>query len=107
MGLSTDGVPVPDVARSLLAEMGDTAGRFGDPLRTGPGSYYEWLNHAVDGGTVTRLWHAVYRARPDLQSAFPDLAGADREAFLAWAAQSGRREHDVSDHFLVSPDTGS
>ena len=106
-GAFDSGVPVPDVARSLLAEMGDAAGRFGDPLRTGPGSYYEWLNHAVDGGPVTRLWHAVYRARPDLQGAFPDLAGADREAFLAWATQSGRREHDVSDHFRVSPDTGS
>jgi hypothetical protein len=89
-------------------EMGEAAGRFGDPLRTGPGSYYEWLNGGVDGepnapGRVTRLWHAVYRSRPDLQSAFPDLSGADREAFLAWTAQSGIREHDVSNRFLVPP----
>ena len=77
-GAFDNGAAIPDIARSLLAEMGDDAGRFGDPLRTGPGSYYEWLNQGVDGGpnrpgAVTRLWHAVYRARPDLQSAFPDL----------------------------------
>jgi hypothetical protein len=103
-----NGVSVPDIARSLLAEMDDGAGRFGDPLRTGPGSYFEWLNEGVDGerngpGTVTRLWHAVYRARPDLQRAFADPAGADREAFLAWTRQSGMREHAVSDRFLVAP----
>jgi hypothetical protein len=103
-----NGAPVPAVARSLFAEMGDAVDRFGDPLRTGPGSYYEWLTQGVGGepnrpGTVTRLWHAVYRTRPDLQRAFPDVQGADREAFLNWAAQSGIREHEVSDHFLVLP----
>jgi hypothetical protein len=41
-----------------------------------------------------------------VQRAFPDPAGANREAFLAWAAQSGVREHAVSDRFCVtqSPD---
>ena len=96
------------IARSLLAEMDDSAGRFGDPLRTGRGSYFEWLNQGVDGepngpGTLTRLWHAVYRARSDLHSAFADPAGADRQAFLAWTQQSGMREHAVSDRFLVAP----
>jgi hypothetical protein len=103
-----NGAAVPHVARSLLSEMDAAAGRFGDPLRTGPGSFYEWLHQGVGGephepGTVTRLWHAVYRARPDVQSAFPDLSGADRAAFLAWTAQSGAREHEVPDHFHVSP----
>jgi len=107
-GVFDNGAPVPDVARALLAEIGDDGVRFGDPLRTGPGSYYDWLNRAVDGrpnrpGEVTRLWHAVYRARPDLQSAFPDLSGPDRDAFLVWTAQFGLREHSVSDHFIVPP----
>ena len=111
-GAFDNGAPVPDVARSLFANLGDSAGRFGDPLRTGPGSYFEWLNDGIDGepnrpGMLTRLWHAVYCARPDLQSAYPDLSGADRNAFLAWTAHFGIREHQVSDHFLVSPATGS
>ena len=39
-GAFESGAPVPNIrARSLLAEMGDAAGRFGDPLRTGPGRF--------------------------------------------------------------------
>ena len=49
-GVFDNGAPVPDVARALLAEMGDDGVRFGDPLRMGPGSYYDWLNRAADGG---------------------------------------------------------
>ena len=73
---------------------------------------YEWLNQAVEGepnrpGTVTRLWHAVYRARPDLQIAFPDVSwGRSRGISRAGRLSPGCREHDVSDHFLVSPATG-
>jgi hypothetical protein len=105
------GVPIPDIARSLFAEMDDAAGQFGDPLHTGPGSFFEWLNEGVDGepngpGTLTRLWHAVHRARPDLQRAFPDPSGADREAFLAWTARAGIHEHAVSGRFLVAPGAG-
>ena len=105
-GTFDNGAPVPDVARSLFAGMGDAVVRFGDPLHTGPGSYYAWLNEGIDdeperARTVTRLWHAVYRARLDLQRAFPDVLGADRGAFLAWTATSGSAEHQVSEHFLV------
>jgi hypothetical protein len=102
--------PVPDAARSLFIEMGDGAGRFRDPLHTGSGSYYEWLNDGADSEpqrpTVTRLWHAVYRSRPDLQRAFPDVFGADREGFVTWTVQSGIREHRVSEQFVVSPVAG-
>jgi len=105
-GTFDNGAPVPDVARSLFAEMGDAVDRFGDPLHTGPGSYFAWLNEGIDDAperprAVTRLWHAVYRARPDLQRAFPDVLGADRDAFLAWTASSGIGEHQLSEHFLV------
>ena len=48
-GAFDNGAAMPDIARSLLADLGDAAGGFGDPLRTGPGSYYEWLNESVDG----------------------------------------------------------
>jgi len=106
-----NGVPVPAVARSIFADMDEAADQFGDPLRTGPGSFFEWLNQGVNGErekpggspVVTRLWHAVYRSRPDLQRTFPDPSGADREAFLAWAVQSGIREHGVSERFVLAP----
>jgi len=114
-GAFDNGVTVPAIARSMFAEMEDeAAGRFGDPLRTGRGSFFEWLNQGVnvdrgnsDGAAMlTRLWDAVYRARPDLQRVFPDPSGADRAAFLAWTTESGLREHGVSDCFATAPAAG-
>ena len=99
------GVAVPDVTRHLYLQVGDPE-RFGDPLRASlPDSYMHWLNENVDGpvrreDTVTRLWHAIYGWRPDVQRAFPDVLGADREAFLNWSVQYGAHEHRVSDEFL-------
>ena len=106
-GAFDNGVPVPDIARSLYIELGDAVESRGDPLRTAPpNSYFHWLNESVDSqamgtGQVTRLWQAVYRARPDLKIAFPDVLGADRDAFLNWTGQSGVHEHRISDRFLA------
>jgi hypothetical protein len=98
-----NGVPIPDVARTIYAELGAAAERFGDPFQTtSSGSFYRWLNQPADGdGGATRLWQGVYRLRPDVQVAFPDPNGGDREAFLAWAAGSGAAEHDVPEAFLA------
>ena len=104
-GAFDDGVPVPDLARALYLTMSDRE-RFGDPRRTGgPHSYMQWLNEDVDGvlphpQPVTRLWHAVYESRPDLRHAFPDVRGADRQAFLNWTVQCGAQEHCISQAFL-------
>lgn len=105
-GSFDNGVPVPDAARSLYLELGDVVERFGDPLRSAARhSFFSWLNESVEdqpseSQRVTRLWQAVYRSRSDLQSAFPDILGADRDAFLDWTAQSGVREHRISDRFV-------
>jgi hypothetical protein len=105
-GSFDNGAPVPELARSLYLELGEEVARFGDPLHTGhSGSYFDWLNESVDGsdigpGRVTRLWHAVYRARGDLQAAFRDPFGADRRAFLDWTVSFGMDEHGISDRFM-------
>jgi hypothetical protein len=44
---------------------------------------------------VTRLWHGVWRQRPDLQRAFPEPLGRDRRAFLRWAERYGAGEHGI------------
>jgi hypothetical protein len=104
-GAFDDGVPVPEIARNLYLAMSDKE-RFGDPLRTkGSDSYVRWLNQGIDGSepgptTVTRLWHAIYASRPDLQRAFPDLLHGDREQFLAWTVHTGAAEHRIHRHFL-------
>ena len=104
-GSFDNGVPIPDIARRLYQETGDAAGQFGDPfLVSGPDSYFRWLNEPAEGpsgasGTVTRLWHAVYRSRPDLQRAFPDVFGGDNGAFREWILVSGLREHTIGEAF--------
>jgi hypothetical protein len=35
----------------------------------------------------------------DVQRAFPDVLGADRDAFLEWAGGSGAREHGIPEPF--------
>jgi hypothetical protein len=105
-GFFDNGVAIPDVAREIYLELGEAVGPFGDPFRAaGPHSYFHWLDQPVDEfpdpcRKVTRLWQAVYRRRPDVERAFPDLLGADRDAFLAWTASSGAREHAIPERFL-------
>lgn len=101
-----DGTAIPDLARRLYGELGETAAAFADPFRTaGEASFCQWLDQPVDRVTrtshkVTRLWLAVHGARPDVQRAFPDPLGADRKAFLAWATRYGAREHGIPEVFL-------
>lgn len=95
-----DGVPIPAIARELHRELGAEAERFGDPFATGSGTFRAWLNEPVgEGPTVTRLWDAVWRRRPDVQAAMPDHLGADRERFSTWPDTSGRAEYGVPDAF--------
>ncbi len=105
-GAFDNDVPVPDIARALFLELGDKVEAFGDPLESAsPDSYFHWLSEPADGSCdgprVTRLWHAVYHARPDVRRAFPDLFGADRDRFLHWTASSGHGEHRVSERFCA------
>jgi hypothetical protein len=100
-------VPIPDIARLIYRGMGDSADRFGDPIKSQPPeSYFRWLNTAWDSPadsstTVTRLWREVYARRPDVQRAFPDIGGRDRESFLQWTAVHGAKEHHISEGFLA------
>lgn len=98
-GRFDNGVPIPDIARELYLDLGEEAEEFGDPFRTdGLGSCFDWLNEPVADG-ITRLWHSVHARRDDLQTAFPDPLGADREAFARWTFSSGEREHSVAAAF--------
>lgn len=101
-----DGEPIPALARELYRRLGEDARRFGDPFATGsPSSFRAWLDQPEPetvprGPGLSRYWQGIWSWRDDLQRAFPDPTGADRERFLAWASTSGRREHPGSDAFL-------
>ena len=85
-GLFDDGSRVPDVARHLYAALGPARARFGDPFRTGRGSFHEWVHAPVDdvAPTITREWIEAHQRNPHLRDRFPDPLGADRERFHAW-----------------------
>lgn len=120
-----NGIRIPEIARLLYRGLGTDVDRFGNPFAVGgQDSFVDWLNQEVrpllagtesappsaprsapssapSASTVTRLWDAVYRTRPDLQVAFPDYLGADAEAFCEWAAASGAREYDIDPYFVI------
>lgn len=91
-----NGVAIPELARRLYLDLGDGVAGFGDPRATaGADSFWQWLITPEPPGPVSRLWMAVYRSRPDVQLAFPDVPGNDTGRFLAWAATSGVAEHAI------------
>jgi len=104
-GAFDNGVAIPDVARRLYHTMLSAVDQFGDPFQaSGSQSYFRWLNEPAEGtsgssGSVTRLWHAIYQARSDVQRRFPDIFDADNRAFQEWITLSGRREHNIADAF--------
>jgi hypothetical protein len=104
----SNGVPIPTVVREIYLDLGEQVERFGDPFRAEtPASFYHWLRAPVEGQAggdtpVSRLWAEIHRRRPDLQQAFPDPFAADRDAYLAWTAHDGRREHDIPDELVTT-----
>lgn len=98
-----NGVGIPGIARQMYRDLGDMVESFGNPFETvPPHSYFRWLNQSV-GSNVTRLWEAVYRHRPDVQRAFPDILGADRDAFLDWTVRHGAGEYGIPDALRLPP----
>ncbi len=49
---------------------------------------------------ISRYLYAIYEARPDLQHAFPNLAGKDADLFLDWVLEDGVVQHDIPVHLL-------
>ena len=122
----SNGVTVPQIARQIFRGLGPGQSRFDDPFRAGENSFFAWINGhdekaeataqnpapgwepclpkqraTVESPSITRLWKAVYRGRPDLQRAFPDPDGVDRDRFLSWTVHHGLQEHQISADFLV------
>jgi hypothetical protein len=98
-----NGVRVPGIARTMYAELGDTADRFGNPFRTGAGSFFEWLTTPAAESppipAIPRLWRWIYEHRPDVRLAYPDVDGEHGAGFLAWAHAYGMQEVELPEEF--------
>lgn len=57
----------------------------------GSEAFMAWLAEPAPGAPtgINRLLAELYGTRVDLREAFPDIGGADRTAFLRWAAETG------------------
>ena len=72
-----------------------------DPERTQ--DFLAWLNEPVTGGLrprVSRYAEAIYRDRPDLQRAFPDLAGDDWTRYAEWLRHDGVAQFHIPEALL-------
>lgn len=104
-----DGTPVPDLARRIFREQRDELGaRFADPAGADAAKFIAWLNEParVNGSSspcVTRLSHAFYGSRPDLnlREQFPDIAGVHAESFARWFLSDGAAFHRLPELFLA------
>jgi glycosyltransferase involved in cell wall biosynthesis len=104
-GQFANGVPIPAEARRLYRSLGETVARFGNPFAAGGrDTFFAWLNEDVHSGSgISRLWDQLYKSRADVQRAFPDIFGADRQAFLAWVHSNGRKEFSVHEALCPEP----
>ena len=69
----------------------------------GEAAFVAWLEEPAPRGAavgVNRLLYRVYLDRRDIPKSYPDLDGADGEAFAGWCWVLGRREMDIPDRFL-------
>ena len=64
-----------------------------------------WLAEPADGASppLNRYLHEAYRARPDVQRAFPDVTGADAIRIVDWAWITGREEMGLQPALLPAP----
>ena len=106
-GKFSNGVAIPDVARSLYHSLGEVKQkRFGNPFEVGAkNSFFSFLNGPQQGDGaaepyLSRLLYHLYSLRPDLQAAYPNPVGADLAGFSAWLLEAGRHELRLADAWL-------
>ncbi len=106
-GVFENGFPIPDVGRPAHHESADLVTRIADPFsEEGYRAFLEIWNKPVarpDGSSsgVTRLAYRIYKARPDVQTAMPDIFHGDLLRFMEWVVSSGKTEHNLSDVFIA------
>jgi glycosyltransferase involved in cell wall biosynthesis len=91
------GVAIDDDLRDLVALARRGGVELGHPFtEQGAGALLDWIDsESPIGGGVTWMLERVHRRRPDLQVAFPDLAGGDGQRLVAWMRGHGEREEPL------------
>jgi glycosyltransferase involved in cell wall biosynthesis len=90
-----DGTRLDETLRRMYDDFAEEYAGAPSPFTLAGAKQFEsWLKEQAPGAPpgINRVLHRVYRDRPDLRSAFPDLAGTDRSKLLAWVQEYGARE---------------
>ncbi|HEX8167600.1 MAG TPA: glycosyltransferase domain-containing protein [Beijerinckiaceae bacterium] len=104
-GFFSNGMSFEPVLASLYLSVEGSLQRWPDPrVVEHADSYFAWLNAPSDGDAhrahatpnISNLAIYLHRIRPDLQSAFPDPLGKDREAFAEWYLTHAPDEYRLS-----------
>jgi hypothetical protein len=101
-----NGVGINLLLRRVYLDLDDDQrARFGDPFQAqSPDSFFEWaLRPDPARGNLSPLLASLYEVRYDLQAAFPDHCGRDREAFLEWARTDGARDLGYDPEVMRAP----
>ena len=98
------GEPIPDLARRCYREGFDWNEPHPDLwTRAGEAFLLDWLNAPQDRRApwLTRLAATLYRLRPDLQAAFPDVTGAHSRAYAHWFIEQAPAQERFPDIFIA------
>src|SRR5579884_2998231 len=97
-GQLADGTPFTGPLRRLY-RLGEDRGELHlSPLEPrGHEQFIRWLGGQEEGAPpgITRMLDWLHHERPDLQRAFPDLAGDSRLPYLEWARDGGLAEYGL------------
>jgi glycosyltransferase involved in cell wall biosynthesis len=104
-GNLADGSRIPDLARRFYRRETPWDAQH-PPLDTLEGA--RWVRDLLNAPAraprpvpFSRLAEYVYRLRPDLQNAFPDVFGADARAFAEWYVAAANSEMKIDDAFVA------
>jgi glycosyltransferase involved in cell wall biosynthesis len=93
-----DGTPIIPAVRSVYRNDVAVRDACGDnPFDNGPGPFMARL---ADHACVTRLMGEIWQQRPDLQSSFPKIDGANAEGFAVWFVNSGASECGATGEYI-------
>jgi len=100
-----NGVRLPETAKKIFYELGNDADVFGNPYSTSnEKSFFNWLRGSLEDKSeripIARFWLGLYKLRHDIQRAYPDVLGENREGFITWIKNSSAREHNIDKKFL-------
>jgi glycosyltransferase involved in cell wall biosynthesis len=99
-----DGTEIPALARRCYREEFAWDSPHPD-LWTAEGQRFvvDWLNAPASAKApgLTRLAHTLYRLRPDLQSAFPDVTGVHARSYAHWFVEHAREQASFDETFIA------